>query len=196
MVENTHERLAARHYPPGLAPVDDRRSVLDTPDHKLERRHRLLPAGFEMRLATEDDVAALVKLGKEQFETSRYADHGVEYSEAQAERYLTMVLEHMLIPHIVAVVDGEIIGGISFSYDHSFSKKPIAVMQNFFVTKKYRRSLVGRYLMSAALEIAKDEQACAFFAPVNNGGAHIGSLENLLGKAGFRMSGYLMTRAL
>lgn len=197
MLEDPHERLAARHDQAGLAPSDEMRAVLDSPPKPdLGKKSRLVPTNLEMRLATEDDVPALVRLGREQFETSIYAEHGIEYSEAAAEKYLAMVLEHMLLPHIVACVDGEIVGGISYSYDSSFSKRPIAVMQNFFVTKKYRRTLIGRILLATACDIAKDEQACAFFAPVNNGGANIGSLENLLSKAGFRMSGYIMTRSL
>lgn len=147
-------------------------------------------------MAEVDDVAALVELGREQYETSRYADLGIEFSANQTEKFLTLALENMFFPHLVATVDGKVVGGISFCYDHSFSKKPIAVLQNIFVTKKYRRTLVGRMLMMMAANIAKDEQACAFFAPVNNGGDHINSLGNLLSKADFKMTGYIMSKEL
>jgi predicted N-acetyltransferase YhbS len=155
---------------------------------------RLVPPGLSFRLADETDVPALVELGKEQFETSRYADLGIEFSEAQTEKFLTFALENVLLPHLVAIVEGKIVGGISFSYDHSFSKRPIAIMQNLFVTKKYRRTLIGRMLVMMAADIAKDEQACAFFAPVNNNGDHVHSLGNLLAKGGFRMTGYIMSK--
>jgi predicted N-acetyltransferase YhbS len=145
-------------------------------------------------MADENDVPQLVTLGREQFETSRYKDFGVEFSEAQTEKFLTFALTNVLIPHLVATIDGKIVGGISFSYDHSFSKRPIAVMQNLFVTKKYRRTLIGRMLVMMAADIAKDEQACAFFAPVNNGGEHVHSLGNLLAKGGFHMTGYIMSK--
>lgn len=162
--------------------------------HKLHSR--IAPEGVQFRMATVEDVPTLVELGKEQFETSVYSQYGIEYCPLAAEKYLAMVLEHMFLPHIVAELDGKIIGGISFSYDSSFSKKPIAILQNLFVTKKYRRTLIGRMLVDAACDVAQDEQACCFFAPVNNGGANINSLSNLLSKAGFRMSGYIMTRSL
>lgn len=147
-------------------------------------------------MAEVSDVPALIELGREQYETSRYKDFGIEYSEAQVEKYLTFALENVLVPHLVATIDDKIIGGISFAYDHSFSKQPIAVLQNIFVTKKYRRTLVGRMLMMMAGDIAKDEQACAFFAPVNNGGEHVHSLGNMLAKANYHMTGYIMTRKL
>ncbi len=155
-----------------------------------------MPPGLEFRLADENDVPALVELGREQFETSRYADFGVQFSEAQTEKFLTFALSNAYIPHILAMIDGKAVGGISFTYDHSFSKQPIAVMQNLFVTKKYRRTLIGRMLVMMAADIAKDEQACAFFAPVNNGGDHVHSLGNLLAKGGFHMTGYIMSRKL
>lgn len=171
--------------------------MLDTVSSDQIKRHsRIAPEGVQFRMADVADVPTLVELGREQFETSVYSRYGVEYCPYAAEKYLAMVLEHMFIPHIVAELDGKIIGGISFSYDSSFSKKPIAILQNLFVTKKYRRTLIGRMLVDAACDVAKDEQACCFFAPVNNGGAHINSLGNLLGKAGFTMSGYIMTRSL
>jgi hypothetical protein len=165
---------------------------------KNDRRNspRLVPPGLDFRMADEKDVLALVELGREQFETSCYADFGVEFSAAQAEKFLTFALENVLIPHLVATVDGKIVGGISFAYDHSFSKQPIAILQNVFVTKKYRRTLIGRMLLTMAANIAKDEQACAFFAPVNNGGDHVHSLGNLLSKIDFHMTGYIMTRKL
>ncbi len=155
-----------------------------------------MPPGLDFRMAEVADVPVLVELGREQFETSRYADFGVEFSEAQAEKYLTFALENVLIPHLLATVDGKVVGGLSFSYDHSFSKKPIAILQNLFVTKKYRRTLIGRMLVMMAADIAKDEQACTFFAPVNNGGDHVHSLGNLLAKGGFHMTGYIMSRKL
>jgi GNAT superfamily N-acetyltransferase len=170
--------------------------MLDVPSVEIRKKSRLEPEGLELRMATVADVPALVKLGKEQFETSKYAHFGVEYSEVASEKYLTMVLENMYLPHIVACIGDEVVGGISYSYDNSFSKKPIAILQNIFVTKKYRRTLIGRMLISTALHIAQDEQACAFFAPVNNGGDHVHSLGNSLGKAGFKLTGYIMSKEL
>lgn len=184
---------------PGLAPAALHEWPMThvEPDPQNRRRSpRLVPPGLDFRMAESSDVAALVALGKEQFETSRYTDFGVEFSEAQSEKYLKFALENMLVPHLLATVDGVVVGGLSFSYDHSFSKKPIAILQNLFVTKKYRRTLIGRMLVKMACDIAQDEQACAFFAPVNNGGDHIHSLGNLLSKGGFHMTGYIMSKEL
>lgn len=157
---------------------------------------RAVPEGLEFRLGTVGDVPALVELGKEFFELSQMSQLGAEFSEKQTETYLTAALENGFMHHLLATVDGEVIGGISFYYDASFFKKPLAILNHFFLTKRYRKTAIGRMLVMMAADIAKDEQACAFIMPVNSGSSHIHSLGNLLARSGFKMSGYIMSRSL
>ena len=157
---------------------------------------RLLPEGFDMRLAEVGDIPAIMPLAHEFFDATQFKHFGVEFSDANGEKYLSMILENNLTPLILALVDGAVVGWIMYSYDLSFFKRPIAVLNTIFVTKKYKRTLIGRMLISAAMEMAKEDQSCAFFSPVNSGTENISSLGNMFSKAGFKMSGYIMSRSL
>jgi GNAT superfamily N-acetyltransferase len=161
-----------------------------------KRSPRLIPDGLSFRMAETADIPQLLPLSKEFFDLSSFSKMGIEYSEANVERYLTLLLDNMFAPSLLALVDDKIVGWCQFQYDMSAFKKPVAVLNQLFVTKKHRRSVIGRTLLTTAMEIAKDEQACAFIAPVNSGSEHIHSLGNLLAKGGFKMTGYIMTRSL
>jgi GNAT superfamily N-acetyltransferase len=170
--------------------------MLDTVTPDIKRDTRLVPDGLNFRLADVEDVPALVELGREFFAISKMSQVGAEFCEHGTEKYLRTAIENGFIHHVLAEVDGVIVGGISFYYDSSFYKKPLAILVHFFVTKKYRRTLIGRMLLRMAHDIARDEQACAFISPVNSGSEHINSLGNLLAKGGMRMTGYIMGRSL
>jgi len=157
---------------------------------------RTLPVGLNFRLGTVEDVPALVALGREFFAISQMAKFGAEFSEAATEKYLTAAIENGFMHHLLATIDGEVVGGLSFYYDSSFFKKPLAILNHFFLTKRYRKSVIGRMLVMMAADIARDEQACAFIMPVNSGSKHIHSLGNLLSRSGFVMSGYIMSKEL
>ena len=147
-------------------------------------------------MAEVSDIPQIIPLTHEFDEISQFKDFGVELSENNSEKYLTLVLENNFTPLLLALIDDKVVGWLMFSYDMSFFKRPIAVLNTIFVTKKYRRTVIGRMLLTTAMEIAKDEQACAFYAPVNSGSDHILSLGNMFAKAGFKMSGYIMSRSL
>jgi GNAT superfamily N-acetyltransferase len=163
---------------------------------RLKVSPRALPDGLEFRLGTVEDVPALVELGKEFFALSQMERLGAEFSETQTEKYLTAAIENGFMHHLLATVDGKVIGGISYYYDASFFKRPLAILNHFFLTKRYRKTAIGRMLVMMAADIAKDEQACAFIMPVNSGSKHIHSLGNLLARSGFSMTGYIMSRSL
>ena len=157
---------------------------------------RLVPEGLVFRMADVSDIPQLLPLSKEFFNLSSFKHFGVEYSEANVEKYLHLLLDNMFAPSLLAVVDDKVVGWCQFQYDMSAFKKPVAVLNQLFVTKKYRRTVIGRTLLTTAMEIAKEEQACAFIAPVNSGSEHIHSLGNLLAKAGFKITGYIGTKEL
>lgn len=157
---------------------------------------RTIPEGLDIRLGTVADVPALVELGREFFALSQFDKLGAEFSETQTEKYLTAAIENGFMHHLLATIDGEVIGGLSFYLDASFYKKPLAILNHFFLTKEYRRTMIARLLLMSAVDIAKEEQACSFVAPVNSGSKHVNSLGNLLAKGGFRFSGYIMSKEL
>lgn len=161
-----------------------------------EGRIRSMPRDFNLRMAEVSDVSGILKHGKEFFDLSLFKRFGAEYSESNLESYLRILLDNMYCPVIVALVKDEVVGWCQFQYDISAFKKPVAVLNTLFVTKKHRRSVVGRMLLATAMEIAKEEQACTFVVPVNSGSDYINSLGNMLSKGGFTSTGYIMTRGL
>lgn len=169
-------------------------SVETTPTHILDPR--LLPTGFEIRMAEISDIPAIMPLAKEFFDQTQFKYFGVEFSKTNGEQYLAMIIEHSLTPLLLATVDDKVVGWVTFSYDVSFFKHPIAVLNTIYVTKKYRRTVIGRMLVSAALEMAKEDKACAFYAPVNSGTSSVESLGNMLSKAGMVLSGTIYSRGL
>ena len=165
-------------------------------DTKKTVSPRSRPEGLTFRMIEPSDIPKILKLGREFFDLSLFKHFGAEYSEANLERFLKLLESDSFCPHVIALVKDEVVGWCQFQYDISVFKRPVAVLNTLFVTKKYRRSIVGRMLLATAMEIAKDEQACAFVAPVNSGSEHIGSLSNMLVKGGFKTTGYIMMREL
>lgn len=160
------------------------------------RDPRLLPPGCTFDLATTADAAELATLFGAFFCESDYGPRGVVYSTRKAADWLERVIAAGSFPHIVARLDGQIVGVISWSLDDSFSERPIAVLHTIYVMPQHRRSIIGRMLVALALDIARHEGACAFSAPIASGMREARSLINLFGKAGFEGSGAILTRAL
>jgi L-amino acid N-acyltransferase YncA len=155
-----------------------------------------IPDDFTIRLGEVGDIPQVLPLIREFYAASQFSSFGIELSEPNAEKFLTMVLEQNMAPYIFAFSGEKLIGWITYYYDGSFFKNPIAVLNTIFVTDKYKRSAVGRILLDAAMQMAREDQAIAFFAPVNSGTKNIRGLENALKKAGFVNSGYIMSRPL
>lgn len=149
---------------------------------------------IEYDLATTADVVALTYLFKDFFAESDYDDAGITYSPNRAAAWLRDVIGRGSFPHVVARVDNKIVGVISWSMDHSFSEEPIAILHTLYVRPEHRRSAIGRFLVSTAMDIARHEGACSFSAPIASGVKS--GIENMFKKAGFKSSGKIMTRAL
>lgn len=155
---------------------------------------RVYPKDTMFDLATEKDVVELTYLFKDFFAESDYADKGIAYSPNNAAIWLRRVITSGAFPHVIARNDGKIVGVISWSMDNSFCEEPIAVLHTIFVRKEFRRSVIGRHLLTFALDIAQSEGACCFTAPISSGMTEMKSLANMLFKAGFSASGVIMTR--
>ena len=154
------------------------------------------PDGLEFRLASEADVDALVSIGAEFFAESSYPSFGLEFSPHALANYLYHVLSNYLSPHVLAEVNGELVGFISWTMDSTFSDKPAAILQQIFVRNEFRRSNIGRLLMAYAREAARNDGAACFIAPINSGHENTKSLHNMLRKSGLRESGYIMSGEL
>jgi hypothetical protein len=155
---------------------------------------RAAPAG-DFTLAKVTDAFELSALFGEFFAESDYSKNNIRYSQQNAMAWLLKVLGNGSFPHIIARVDNKIVGVISWSMDQSFCEEPVAVLHTIYVKKPYRKSIMGRMLVSLALDLAQYEGACSFSAPIASGMKEMKSLANMFTKAGFKQSGVILTKA-
>jgi GNAT superfamily N-acetyltransferase len=142
-----------------------------------------------------DDLDALMALYRRFYQEAVYKDFA-EWDDERATSTIEYRVKNHLRPHLLAIVDGAIVGFVSWELDHSFSVKPVAVLFELYVQPEHRRSALGRFLVKLALWVAKDDGACAFHAPVASGMEAAYSLQNLFRKEGFTDMGYVMRKAL
>jgi L-amino acid N-acyltransferase YncA len=144
-----------------------------------------------------EDVDELNDLFERFFRESDYPSRNIVYSRQNVDEWLRRVIEFGIVPHLVARLNGRIIGVVSYDLDNSFSEKPVAVLHTVYVVPEHRRSAIGRMLVGLASDSAKEvDNACAFHAPVASGMEETGALQNLFVKAGFQPIGFIMGRGL
>jgi L-amino acid N-acyltransferase YncA len=150
----------------------------------------------DFRVATKDDASELAALFAVFFEEARYRDRGIVYSRERALRWLEGVLANGKCPHVVATVDNKIVGACSYSFDDTFCVEPVAVLHTVYVLREHRRSVIGRMLVVLACDMAKNDGAVAFHAPLASGMVESVTLANLFVHAGFDEIGKIMGRRL
>jgi hypothetical protein len=166
------------------ATEERRRIVIDTIDRYI------------FRVATPDDVPAIVALWPEHWEEVHYKDRGIVPDEPRYIAWLTRMITYGGETFLLAEADGEVVGFFSYGLDHNFSEKPVAVMDKFFVARKHRRSAIASILCGLGIDAAAQDGACAFHAPITSETAAARGLENMLAKHGFTQIGTVMGRAI
>jgi L-amino acid N-acyltransferase YncA len=151
---------------------------------------------IEFRVASADDAPELAKLFETFFEEAHYQDRGIVYSLSKSEEWLRDVIGSGRVPHLVAVKDGRIIGSTSYSLDSTFCEEPVAVMCTTYVLASYRRSAIGRVLIALVTDLAKNDGAAAFHAPIMSEMKEQASFINLFRHGGFEPVGVIMGRRL
>lgn len=147
------------------------------------------------RFADASDVPDVMRLYERFYEEAVYKDF-LEWDAARARETVLAGVVTDDRPHILAVVDQEIVGFIAYILDHSFSVRPCQVMMELYVAPEFRRGAIGRALVSMAIQEGKAANAGAFHAPIASGMAAARSLGNLFAKAGFQQMGWVMRRGL
>lgn len=140
------------------------------------------------RYASPDDLDRLVPVYERFYEEAIYKDY-IDWDRERATQTIDHGIRNHVRPHILAVVDGEIVGFICWQLDHSFSVKPVAVMFEFYVVPEHRRSAIGKFLLRLMCWVVKDDGACAVHAPVASGMDATRSLFNMFVKEGFEGMG-------
>lgn len=155
---------------------------------------RLYPA-ITLRLATVADVPDLVMLFATFFRESHYQPH-LEFDPAVCAKYLNTAIGSGFAPHIIAVDEGRIVGVISYHIDESFSRQPLAVMDELYALQEYRGTPVGRALVMTAMDLAKGDGATCMHIPLTSGHKAMPSLINLFKKFGAEEIGVVMRKVL
>jgi L-amino acid N-acyltransferase YncA len=160
---------------------------------KLTSKNLLSECSF--RYAASEDVDELLALYQQFFAEAVYKDF-ITFDSARARNTIEGGLLTQRRPHLVAIVEGRIVGFIAWQLDHSFSVKPVQVLYEAYVEPEHRLSAIGRYLVELAVKEGRHQGACVFHAPVASGMAAAKSLKNLLAKCGFAEFGYIMRKGL
>ena len=147
-------------------------------------------------LAGAGDADELNRLFQRFFDEAHYRDRGIVYSPGRAGEWLQRVLSTGSTPHIVARREGAIVGVVSFGLDDTFCERPVAVLHTVYVVPDQRRSAIGLILVMSAINLAREEGACAFHAPIASGLKEQASLANLLRRCGCETIGTILGRSL
>jgi len=128
-------------------------------------RHEFIDK-LKFRVGKADDVEPLlVKHGVNHFSEGGF-DAFSTFDLDRAVREMSKQVERDDTPFILAEIEDEAVGWMSWTMMHVFTVAPIAVLWTIYVTPEYRKSMVGRRLIWHAIDIARSEGACAFFATV------------------------------
>jgi L-amino acid N-acyltransferase YncA len=151
---------------------------------------------LKLRTGKAEDVAVLIsRYGEDHFREGGFDAFSTVDLE-RATREMTRLVGQDDTPLIIADVAGEPIGWISWTMMHVFSVQPIAVLWTIYVAPELRNSSVGRLLVWSAVDIAKHEGACAFFATVAPTSPGAQALCRLFRGFGFEPMGGAFSRKL
>lgn len=149
---------------------------------------------IELRMATLDDVPALLGLYEHFFLQTQYATH-LSFSTENARIYLNDVIGRGMSPHILAVLGGNIIGWLAYHMDRSFCVQPLAILDEMFVIPEFAGTPVGRALIASAMDICRNvEGANCFHIMITSGHKRAKTLVNAFKKFGAEEIGVVLRK--
>jgi L-amino acid N-acyltransferase YncA len=158
-------------------------------------RHDVID-NLTLRVGKVADVAPLLtQYGADHFYEGGFGQF-TTFDLDRAIREMSVQVARDDTPFAVAEIGDEFVGWISWNMMHVFTVAPIAVLWTVYVRPEYRHGAVGRRLVWSAMDIAKKEGACAFFAtvaPTSPGGQ---SLCHLFRSFGFDPMGGAFSKVL
>ena len=148
---------------------------------ETEHKRRTATPDIEIRMATIDDVPKLCRLFGYFYEDSRWFGI-IHYQPAKALRHLRYAIENGAYIYIVAFDGDQMVGVISYSIFQAMCD-PIAVMEETYLLKPYRRTDLGLKMVMLAMEVAKKSDNCKIFNfPLCSGMQETQSYTNMLAK--------------
>ena len=158
-------------------------------------RHDIID-NLVFRLGKDADVEPLLTAWGEDHFTEGGFDRFSTFDLPRSIREMRRLLAQGDTPFLIAEIEREFVGWISWTTMHVFTVAPIAVLWSIYVRPEYRHGAVGRKLVWLAADLAKADGACAFFAtvaPTSIGGQ---SLCHLFKEFDFAPMGGAFTKAL
>lgn len=134
----------------------------------------------------ETDIPRVVELGGWFFQESEFSEFST-FSPRRFERALYEVVHSPAFEGFVFEINGEIEGFLFYQLDVAYTEEPIALLWLFYVSPEYRRTPVGRELLSIAEHHALSRDAVCFYAGAMAGiPACDRTLKNMYRKAGYK----------
>jgi GNAT superfamily N-acetyltransferase len=149
---------------------------------------------YVFRLANADDTPGIAALAEQHWDEAAYRHYDVTFDPVRYQNWLYQALTYNKdMAFLVAAHSGRIVGYISWFIDHSFSARPIARLDKFFVKRGHRRSAVASVLCDLALDMAANADVCLFQVPVPPNARAMG---NMFANRGFAVTGLILSRTL
>ncbi len=142
-----------------------------------------------------NDVPDVMRLYERFYEEAVYKDF-LEWDAPRARETIQYGIFTDTRPHLIAIIDEQLVGFLAYILDHTFSKRPCMVLMEFYVVPEHRRSAIGRALLAMAIQEGVAADAGAFHAPVASGMRAARSLFNMFDKAGFEQFGFMVRKKL
>jgi Acetyltransferase (GNAT) family len=142
------------------------------------RRQSIDTSHIDIRMMEHDDVPDVVRLFDQYFHETQWTRY-LMFDPAKTKERLHQHIDGKRTPHLLARDNGHLVGLISWHYDTQYTDE-IAVMDEVYCLKPYRRTDLGRKLVALALYLAKGDDAKVFNFPVASGLPETATLINML----------------
>lgn len=157
--------------------------------------------GFNIRLATDEDLRALTApggLGDQFFAESEFGTFTEFDRHRLADLLASPVVKNQELIVLIGTHDGDLVGMLMFSVTRLYTKDPLAQLFLFYVARRRRLSPLGRALLRAAESVAKEMGAVVFYAgaTANVSPEVDGRLMNMLDKEGYHRLGGVSRKIL
>jgi len=145
-----------------------------------------------IRVATVDDIPALLKLAEKFVSESSY---GMEFDEAGAAEYLETILNH---PEAALFVTDDVSAGILCTIAKDWCVRPVLYVEKMYVSPKERGRGLSRALVCAAIAYAKLNDCSHIFSTATAGmGERVSKMfQNLFAKDGFTHCGGVLVKVM
>jgi GNAT superfamily N-acetyltransferase len=149
----------------------------------------------EFKLAKPEDVALWVNVfGPHYFHEANF-HHYSELDLPHAVEIISEQIKSQSAVFILAYIEDQPVGCVSYTLDRVFTRKPIAYLNMIYVVPRARRGALGRMLLVHAMHLAQGDGACAFFATIPPDTRIGRRLCNMFRRGGFvSMAGAFMRR--